>query len=69
MTDTLGKGIANICYVLNPEIVVLGGGIMAQETFLKDRIKGAVKKYLVSSIENQNDAGMLGAFYHFCGMH
>ena len=24
---------------------------MAQETFLKDRIKGAVKKYLVSSIE------------------
>ncbi len=33
MTDTLGKGIANICYVLNPEIVVLGGGIMAQETF------------------------------------
>ena len=51
---------------------------MAQETFLKDRIEGAVKKYLVSSIEkhtkitfaeNQNDAGMLGAFYHFCGMH
>lgn len=75
MTDTLGKGIANICYVLNPEVVVLGGGIMAQEDFLKDRIEKAVKKYLVSSIEkhtkitfaeNQNDAGMLGAFYHFC---
>lgn len=78
MTDTLGKGIANICYVLNPEVVVLGGGIMAQEDFLKDRIEKAVKKYLVSSIEkhtkitfakNQNDAGMLGAFYHFCGVH
>ncbi len=37
--DVLGKGIANICYVINPEIVVLGGGIMAQEEFLKDRIK------------------------------
>lgn len=78
MTDVLGKGIANICYVLNPEVVVLGGGIMAQEAFLKCRIENALKKYLVSSIEehtriafaeNQNDAGMLGAFYHFCGVH
>ena len=78
MTDILGKGIANICYVINPEIVVLGGGIMAQEEFLKERIEGALKKYLVSSIEkhtkitfakHQNDAGMLGAFYHFCSSH
>ena len=30
MTDVLGIGIANICYVLNPEIVVLGGGIMSR---------------------------------------
>ncbi|MGN0273074.1 MAG: ROK family protein, partial [Lachnospiraceae bacterium] len=28
MTDVLGKGIANICYVVNPEVVVLGGGII-----------------------------------------
>lgn len=78
MTDILGKGIANICYVINPEIVVLGGGIMAQEEFLKERIECALKKYLVSSIEEQtkitfakyqNDAGMLGAFYHFCNLH
>ena len=39
MVDVLGKGIANICYVVNPEVVVLGGGIMAQEAFLKDRLK------------------------------
>lgn len=78
MADVLGKGISNICYVLNPEVVVLGGGIMAQEEFLGGRIKQAVKKYLVSSIESnttiafakhQNNAGMLGAFYHFCGVH
>lgn len=50
MTDVLGKGIANICYVVNPEVVVLGGGIMAQEAFLKDKIEKAVGKYLVSSI-------------------
>lgn len=74
MTDVLGKGIANICYVLDPEVIVLGGGIMAQEEFLRERIEGALKKYLVPSIaahtriefaKHRNDAGMLGAFYNF----
>lgn len=74
MTDVLGRGIANICYVINPQIVVLGGGIMAQEEYLKPRIQRAVERYLIDSIacktkigmaEHQNDAGMLGAFYHF----
>lgn len=74
MTDVLGKGIANICYVLNPEIVILGGGVMVQEEYLFGRIRSAMDRYLVSSIaektklafaRHQNDAGMLGAFYHF----
>lgn len=76
MADILGKGIANICYVINPEVVVLGGGIMAQEAFLRGKIEKSLKKYLVSSIaentriafaKHKNDAGMLGAFYHFMG--
>lgn len=75
MVDVLGRGISNICYVVNPEMVVLGGGIMAQEEYLRDKIENAVKKYLVSSMaehtkiafaQHRNDAGMLGAFYHFC---
>lgn len=74
MAEVLGKGIANICYVLNPEIVVLGGGIMAQEAFLRERLKSSVAKYLIPEIachtrvafaKHGNDAGMLGAFYHF----
>ncbi|MET3557646.1 putative NBD/HSP70 family sugar kinase [Streptococcus rupicaprae] len=74
MVDYLGQGIANICYVTNPEIVVLGGGIMAQREFLEERIKAALKRHLVSSIadktrivfaQNENVAGMLGAYYHF----
>lgn len=78
MSDVLGEGIANICYVLNPEIVVLGGGIMAQEEFLRARIEAAIGKYLVSGIarhtrlafaKHKNDAGMLGAFYHFRQRH
>lgn len=78
MADVLGKGIANICYVINPEVVVLGGGIMAQEEFLREKIESALAKYLVPSIaantriafaKHKNDAGMLGAFYHFMGRH
>ncbi len=78
MTDILGMGIANICYVLNPEIVVLGGGIMAQKEYLYDRIRKSMDKYLIESVakntklsfaENQNKAGMLGAFFHFKKIH
>ena len=74
MCQVLGKGIANICYVINPQVVVLGGGIMAQEEYLKPRIESAITTYLVSSIREKtrlafamhgNDAGMRGAFYHF----
>lgn len=76
MVLILGRGIANICYVLNPQTVVLGGGIMAQEAFLKPKIQAALEQYLVPSIAgntalkmaaHRNNAGMLGAFYHFMG--
>ncbi len=78
MTDILGMGIANICYVLNPEIVVLGGGIMAQKEFLYDRIRTAMDRYLIPSVssrtklafaQNRNQAGMLGAYFHFRSLH
>lgn len=78
MADVLGLGIANLCYVLNPQTVVLGGGIMAQEDYLRDRIQRAVESYLIKSIaanvtitfaKHRNDAGMLGAFYHFQSCH
>lgn len=74
MVEVLGKGIANICYVINPEIVVLGGGIMSQKDYLQGRLEKALRKCLIPSIashtkvafaSHQNDAGMLGAFYHF----
>lgn len=78
MCQILGMGIANICYVVNPEVVVLGGGIMAQKEYLKDLLRKGLDKYLIPSVakhtrlafaENQNQAGMLGAFYHFKGRH
>lgn len=74
MCDVLGMGIANICYVLNPEVVVLGGGIMAETEYLYPRIQTALNKYLLPSVaqntalkfaSNKNNAGMIGAFCHF----
>lgn len=74
MVDVLAQGISNICYVLNPEVVVLGGGIMVQETYLRGKIERALDKWLVPAIrsktrlefaKHQNHAGMIGAFYHF----
>ncbi|MBS5939884.1 ROK family protein [Clostridium sartagoforme] len=78
MVEVLGMGIANICYVINPEVVVLGGGVMAQDIYLKPKIEKALKKYLVPSIaektrlefaKHKNDAGMMGAFYNFKSKH
>lgn len=78
MADALGMGIANICYVLNPEVVVLGGGVMAQENVLRNKIQKAIDKYLVPGMAkhlklafavHRNDAGMLGAYYNFVSKH
>lgn len=76
LAEILGIGIANICYVVNPEVVVLGGGIMSREyeELLCPRIRRAMDEHLIPLIAGQtelrmaahrNEAGMLGAFYHF----
>ena len=74
MAETLGCGIANLCYCINPEIIVLGGGIMAEQDYLENRIRTAMDSYLIPYVaqntrlafaQNKNHAGMLGAYFHF----
>lgn len=74
MADTLAMGIANICYVMNPGVVVLGGGIMARRDLLLPLVRQGLGKYLIPAVEkntrletaqNGNQAGMLGAWFHF----
>lgn len=74
MCQALAIGIANISYVLNPDTVILGGGIMAQEDYLYDIIDSKLKENLAKPIYEQislkfakhrNSAGMLGAFYNY----
>ncbi len=77
MIDVLGMGIANICYIINPEVIVLGGGIMGQKEYLYDKIRKSIDKHLIPFIaektrlefaENQNQAGMIGAYFNFKNM-
>lgn len=78
MLEHLCIGIANLCYVLNPEVVILGGGIMAQREYIENRIKEKLQNYLLPSIykntrittaKNGNLAGMLGAYLNFVDCH
>ncbi|MBR2182472.1 MAG: ROK family protein [Acidaminococcaceae bacterium] len=72
--DDLATGIANICYILNPERIIVGGGIAAQEAYLYPQLDTALRKKLFPLVYEkltlrfaalQNDAGMLGALYNF----
>lgn len=78
MCDVLGKGLALISYILNPEVIVLGGGIMGQKEYLKPRIEKKYQEHMqiplmkstrIELAENGNDAGMLGAYYNFITRH
>lgn len=74
MINYLAIGIANICYVFNPEVVILGGGIMAREDFFRPRLQQKLGEYLNELIypnthlefaKLKNNAGMIGALKNF----
>ena len=73
MLHYLSLGMANICYVLNPARIVLGGGIMEQQEYLAPRIQRAFAEVVIPAIAAHtdiafarlgNDAGMTGALYN-----
>lgn len=74
MIKNLSVGIRNIIYLLNPEIIVIGGGITAQKEYLEQKIRKEINDNMISEIfrktrielaQQGNQAGMLGALYHF----
>ncbi|WP_317424154.1 ROK family protein [uncultured Acidaminococcus sp.] len=67
-------GIAAICYMMNPQRVILGGGIMAQQDLLEPMLQDSLKKELLPVVLDKttvafaglgNDAGLIGALYNF----
>ena len=74
LIDSLADAITNVVCVVNPERIVLGGGIMAQEAVLRPLLEVALRDRLPPIVDEattiafaatQNNAGMLGALYHF----
>lgn len=67
----LGKAIANICNILNPECVLIGGGVSAAGEYLRANVEKYFKAYAFHGIEDTpirlaaigNQAGIAGAAY------
>ncbi|MCH4191330.1 MAG: ROK family glucokinase [Butyrivibrio sp.] len=67
--EYLGKGLAIVASVINPEIIVLGGGVSRCGDMLFDLLKPSFEKYVFSGCRDAkfalaklgNDAGIYGA--------
>ena len=71
--QNLGRGIANLVYIFNPEAIIIGGGISSREGFGKE-INAYSDYFLVEGFKStldiipatyKNDGGMLGAYCNF----
>lgn len=74
LVEHLTDAMTNVVSVQNPQAVILGGGIMARESYLRPLIEKSFKSkvrdivYQATRIEFaklKNDAGMLGGFYNY----
>ena len=71
--SNLAVGVRNIIYLLNPEVIVIGGGITAQKEYLEEKIRKEVNDGMISDMfrktrielaQQGNQAGLLGALYN-----
>lgn len=72
--NDLAIGIANLVYILNPQAIVIGGGITNRgDKFLQEldiKIKKHLSQYYYDNTKiliskNKNNAGMIGAYFNF----
>ncbi|MBC3542080.1 ROK family transcriptional regulator [Rufibacter sediminis] len=68
--DKIGRGIALLINIFNPELVVLGGSLSSTEEYIMLPIKSAIKRYSLSLVNNDTQlkvsqlgekAGVIGA--------
>ena len=67
--EYLGRFLANVCVVVDPQIVVLGGGVSKAGQILLDGVKKYYDQYAFHACKVEfalaslgNDAGAYGAF-------
>lgn len=72
-TDEIAYGIAGLVHIFNPEVVLIGGGVSAQENLVilpvKRKVNALIMQDFTDGLEIRravlgNDAGMVGAVKH-----
>lgn len=70
----LAKGLLTLSYILNPEVLIVGGGILARSELILPRLENLMKQQVVDprflprelvAAALGNEAGRLGAVRHF----
>ena len=73
-TDEIAQGLAGMVHIFNPQLILIGGGVSAQQKLLIDPIAAKVKASVMPAFAEglelraaqlHNDAGMVGAVYYF----
>lgn len=68
--ENIGRGIAILINIFNPELVILGGSLAATEDYIRLPVKSAINKYSLSLLNNAtelkmsklaDEAGVIGA--------
>ncbi len=77
MTSSIAEGLVTLSYILNPAVIVLGGGIMKNED-LVDEIRNKYRALInpligdntaVVKARYDNSAGLIGALYNLREKH
>lgn len=70
---SVAQGLAQIILIVDPELLIIGGGVSKQEKFLLDLLNQCIPAYLppnfyrtkLVTAHNFNDAALFGAVYRF----
>lgn len=72
--DEIAQGLAGLVHIFNPQLILIGGGVSAQQALLIDPLAAQVRKNIMPAFAEglevraaalQNDAGLVGAVYYF----
>ena len=72
--DEIAQGLAGLVHIFNPQLILIGGGVSAQQALLIDPLAAQVRKSIMPAFAEglelkaatlQNDAGLVGAVYYF----
>ena len=77
-TNEIAQGLAGMVHIFNPQLILIGGGVSAQQKLLIEPIAAKVRASVmpafaegleIRAAQLHNDAGMVGAVYYFRQQH